>query len=258
MARRVKNTRRATRNNEYQEVTSVQRNNAAILEGPQRKKWSKHDIASIQPKTPNQQLMFEQYFEEKHIIATGSPGTGKSFISLYLALCDIVNPDFPQTQIKIVRSAVASRDIGHLPGTAEEKLAEYEAPYVDILAELCGSVKTYEFMKAAKVIEFVSTSFIRGATWDDAIVFVDEAQNMTWHELNSVITRLGENSRLIIAGDTNQCDLNKRKEQTGFDQVIRVANNIEDFAIITFKPQDCVRSGFVRNWLHACERMDLI
>jgi len=257
MARKM-TARRTTRKEQQQENKAFQNNQAAIMDGPQRKKWSKHDIASIQPKTPNQQIMFEQYDLEKHIIATGSPGVGKSFLGLYLALCDIVNPDFPQDHIKIVRSAVASREIGHLPGTAEEKLAEYESPYVDILAELCGSPKTYENMKAAKVIEFVSTSFIRGATWDNTIVFVDEAQNMTWHELNSVITRLGVNSRLIIAGDTNQCDLNKRKEQTGFDQVIRVASNIRDFAIITFKPEDCVRSEFVRNWLHACERLDLI
>lgn len=229
----------------------------AILQGPQKKKWTKHDILQIQPMTAHQRDMFQAYFQESHVIGYGSPGTGKTFLAFYLALMDIVNTTIPQDKIRIVRSAVPSRQIGHLPGTAEEKMMVYEAPYVDICAELLGRPNSYSDLKQAGLVEFTPTSFVRGSSWDNTIVIIDEAQNMTWQELNSVITRIGYNSRLIITGDTKQCDFNSKNEQSGFVSALKVAEKMDQFALVQFTSEDIVRSEFVKAWIMACESQNL-
>lgn len=224
--------------------------------GPQiRKKWTKHDMRVISPLTDNQRSLFEDYYQGFDICAYGSAGTGKSFLACFLGISDVLDPRQPQRQIIIVRSAVASRDVGHMPGTLEEKTALYEMPYRDIFAELFSRNSTYDDMKAAGLIKFMPTSFIRGVTWDNAVIILDEAQNMNWQEIHTVMTRVGDNSRVIVCGDVRQNDLLKNnKDQTGMPQLLRTIKHMDNFASIEFKQEDIVRSPFVKKWIVATEK----
>lgn len=231
---------------------------AAVAEGPQRKKkWTKHDMKDIKPLTDNQKNMFVQYFQGDHIGALGSAGTGKSFLACFLAISDVVDYSKDQKQVIIVRSAVQARDVGFMPGTLEEKNSYYEMPYRDIFAELFGRGATYDDMKEAGLVQFMTTSFIRGVTWDDAIIVIDEVQNMTWEEINTIMTRVGKNSRIIVCGDVKQNDLIKKKsEVSGIVKMIEVLRNMNDFSTINFTRADIVRSAFVKQWIIAVESVE--
>lgn len=261
MSRRNSTRRRGkAKNRKVEQIEFLQEvifhNGMAQAEGPKRKHWSKHDLLNIQPLTPRQREMFEAFFQGDQICATGSAGTGKTFIALYLALNEVLDGRF-QKRIVIARSAVPTRDMGHLPGTKEEKEAPYEQPYRDMLQALCGRASTYDDMKAAGVIEFMSTSHIRGLTWDNTIILVDECQNMTWHELNSIMTRLGDNSRIIFTGDLLQTDLNKhRNDCSGMKRLIATAKRMNEFSLIEFNVEDIVRSGLVKAWIMAAEETE--
>ncbi len=229
-------------------------NGQAQQEGPKRKTWSTRDLKNIRPKTDAQEEMFQAWYSGKHLCASGSAGTGKTFLALYLALKELFEQ---RTQrVIIVRSAVATREVGFLPGTLEEKTVMYELPYHDICAELVGRSSTYRDMKEQGVMEFMTTSFVRGLTWDNAIVIVDECQNMTFHEINSIMTRIGENTRIILTGDTKQTDLDGRKLGVeGMSQALRVFSNMESFASVHFTKYDIVRSEFVKSWIVAVEHI---
>lgn len=166
-------------------------------------------MSQINPLTDNQHDVFRDYEEGKNILLHGIAGTGKTFLSLYLALRDIMAGDTPFKKIVIVRSAVATRDMGHLPGSAEDKMAVYEAPYIAICTELFGRADAYGILKAKGAIEFVPTSFVRGTTIQNAIIILDEVNNCTFHEIDSLITRPGKNCRLLICGDMRQSDLTR-------------------------------------------------
>lgn len=227
-------------------------NGHAIEEGPKRKTWSTKDLKLIKPKTAAQEDMFHAWFTGKHLCAFGSAGTGKTFLAFNLALQEVLAQRV--RRIIIVRSAVATREIGFLPGTIEEKTAMYELPYHDIMWELIGRASTYQDMKEAGMIEFMTTSFVRGLTWDNAIVIVDEGQNMTFHEINSIMTRIGENTRIILTGDTKQTDLDGKKLGIeGMTQALRVFQNMDTFECVQFTKHDIVRSEFVKSWIVACE-----
>jgi phosphate starvation-inducible PhoH-like protein len=229
-------------------------NGHAIEEGPKKKTWSTRDLKNIKPKTDAQEEMFQAWFSGKHVCASGSAGTGKTFLAFYLALTELF--DQRVNRIIIVRSAVATREVGFLPGTLEEKQAMYELPYHDICAELVGRNSTYRDMKEAGLIEFMTTSFVRGLTWDNAVVIVDETQNMTFHEINSIMTRIGENSRIILTGDTKQTDLDGRKlGSEGMTQALRVFGQMGSFASVHFTKYDIVRSDFVKSWIVAVEHI---
>jgi phosphate starvation-inducible protein PhoH len=203
--------------------------------------------------------MFESYFSGNFILANGSAGTGKSFVAIYLALTDLLAKSAKQSEIIIVRSAVPSREIGFLPGTEDEKLEPYEAPYKDIFAELFGRKTAYEKMKKKGKVKFIPTSFVRGLTWDNAVVIVDEIQNMTFYEINSVITRLGVNSKLIIIGDQIQSDLyRKNNDQSGMQDFLRVVRLIDKIDHINFTSSDIVRGDFVKSWICALEESGII
>lgn len=228
-------------------------NGKAQLEGPQRKKWSVHDLKTIKPLTDSQEDLFHAWFNYDHVCAYGSAGTGKTFLAMFLALSTVTSSQTEQDRIIIVRSAVPTRDIGFLPGDMEEKLAVYETPYRDICADLVGRYSTYDDMKAAGIIEFVPTSFIRGLTWDNAVVIVDEGENLNFHEINSVMTRLGENSRMIFCGDVKQTDL--KPSESGMAMFLKVVQGIKQFGTVEFNRYDIVRSDFVRSWIIACEEL---
>ena len=226
-------------------------NQHAENEGPRRKHWSIHDLKNIRAKNERQQAMCDAAYNHKSFVAKGCAGTGKTYFSLNLALNLLLDRSKggQYEKIIIIRSAVASRDIGFLPGTVDEKIGVYEQPYRDIFHDIVGRASTYDDMKAAGKVEFMSSSFVRGLTWDNAIIVIDEAQNMTFSELDSCVTRLGTNSLLMICGDDLfQQDL--KKEQTGFPEVIRLASYMQHhFSIIEFTQDDIVRSSFVRDWI---------
>lgn len=227
-------------------------NGRAMDEQHKRKHWTKHDIQTVKPLTPAQDEMFHAWYNDKHICAHGSAGTGKSFIALYLAINQIIEKK--QQRIIIVRSAVPTREIGFLPGSLEEKLMQYELPYHDIMWELVGKKSTYQDMKDVGIIEFMSTSFIRGLTWDNAVVVVDEASNMSMHEIDSILTRIGENTRVILTGDIKQSDLDGKKNGIcGLPDALKIFNNMKEFASVKFTKYDIVRSEFVKSWIIASE-----
>lgn len=227
-------------------------NGRAVEDGPRRKTWTRHDLRTIRPLTPTQEDMFHAFFNGKNICAHGTAGTGKSFVALFLALSELLGRQSVD-KIIIVRSVVPSRDIGFLPGTLEEKTAVYELPYMSIFKELLGKSSSYNDMKEAGLVEFTTTSFLRGITWDNAIIVVDEGQNMRFDEINTIMTRLGENTRILFTGDLVQTDLRKASEQTGMADFLTVIRNMAEFADVSFNRYDIVRGPLVKSWIAACE-----
>lgn len=216
---------------------------------------TKHNFSTkdIKPLNEVQTQAFESYFSNKNLLLHGVAGTGKTFIALYLALNDLLQG---KTQkILIVRSAVTTRDQGFLPGNLTEKMQVYEAPYQDIVESLLGRGDAYEVLKKRDYIQFMSTSFIRGLTFDNTVIIVDEAQNMSLHEMSSILTRVGKRCRIIICGDSRQDDLSgnkKNKEQSGFVDTIAITHRMKNFFdVIEFGIQDIVRSGFCKDFLIA-------
>jgi len=203
-------------------------------------------LQEIEPLTQNQLLTFES---EKHLVLHGVAGTGKTFISCYLAFDDILKND--KEKLVIIRSAVPTRDIGFLPGTEKEKASVYEEPYKDICIELFQRGDAYEILKTKHLVHFMTTSFIRGITLRDAVVLIDECQNMTLHELDSIITRIGQNCRVIFCGDFRQSDLT----ENGLNSFIRILKAMNEFDLIEFGTVDIVRSEFVKKYIIA--RTDL-
>lgn len=226
----------------------------AKAKGPTKKSWSHLDMKTFRPANANQTEAVESWANSDNIGLFGSAGTGKTLLATYLASSVVFRRDEAQDHIIIVRSAVETRKLGFLPGTLDEKIAAYEDPYKDAMTWLFGRSSTYEDMKAAGKVTFLSTSFLRGVTWDRAIVIVDEAQNMTWHELNTIMTRIGQDTRIILTGDTKQCDFDGTREQSGLPMVRDILKDIRGFSTVEFTRADIVRSGFVRSWVTASEQ----
>lgn len=249
--------KRAKRSNKSEIINlnnALLMNGRAMDEGPKRKHWTSHDLKTIKPLTATQEDMFHAWYNGSNLCAHGCAGTGKTFLALYLALTAVT--DHIQNRIIIVRSAVATRDIGFLPGSLEEKIATYELPYHDIMWELVGRPNTYDDMKQAGLVEFMTTSFVRGLTWDNAVVVVDECQNMTFHEIDSIMTRLGQNTRIIVTGDVRQSDLEGKRNGSGsgMDHFMTIARNMKEFTSIKFTTDDIVRSDLVKAWIIAAEQ----
>ena len=211
-------------------------------------------LLEIRPLTDTQAGFFNDYDSGRNQVLSGSAGTGKTFIAFWNAFNEIIHGTGDYRRVVIVRSAVATRDIGHLPGTLEEKQQIYEIPYIGVMNEIFGRGDAYGLLKKVGVIDFMLTSYIRGITLDETIVIVDEFQNLTAHELDSIMTRLGKNSKIIFAGDTRQTDFTKHseKDSDSFFQVLRRMDG--DFAFHEFGPEDIVRSGLVKRYIQAKER----
>jgi len=199
-------------------------------------------LQEIEPLTKNQLAVFES---DKNLVLHGCAGTGKTFISSYLAFDDIAKNYYKR--LVIIRSAVSTRDIGFLPGNEKEKSSVYEQPYKDICVELFQRGDAYDILKTKGTIDFMTTSFIRGVTLRDAIILVDECQNMSFHELDSIITRVGQGCRIIFCGDFKQSDLNKN----GLQDFLRILKEMNEFDLIEFEVHDIVRSGFVKKYITA-------
>ena len=213
-------------------------------------------LTDVQALTPNQERIFKAWDEGKHMFIYGAAGTGKTFTVLFKALQSALadNPDFDS--IYLVRSLVATREIGFLPGSHEDKADIYQIPYKNMVKYMfeLGSDEEFEMLysalKAQETIKFWSTSFLRGVTLDDSVIIIDEMQNLNFHELDSIITRVGEGSRIVFCGDGRQSDLRGDKERGGIHDFMRILDNMkEDFEMIEMTTDDIVRSGLVRNYL---------
>lgn len=212
-------------------------------------------IQPVTPLTENQKLTFASYNKDKNILLHGLAGTGKTFISMYLALDEILSKGSLYNKLIIVRSIVPTRDIGFLPGNTKEKTKVYEGPYYAICTELFGRGDSYELLKTKGVIDFMSTSFIRGMTLNDSIIIVDEINNMTFHELDSVITRIGRNCKLLMCGDFRQSDLSKQSERQGLTSFMSILTRMDSFDYVEFKEDDIVRSGLVKEYILAKDKL---
>jgi len=214
-------------------------------------------LLDIEPITDNQKRLFDSYAEDKHLVAYGTAGTGKTFISLYNALADVLDESTPYEKIYLVRSLVSTREIGFLPGDHEDKADIYQIPYKNMVKYMFQMPTDADFemlygnLKAQETIKFWSTSFIRGTTLDNAIVIVDEFQNLNFHELDSIITRVGENSRIIFCGDASQSDLVKTNDRNGIHDFLNILRKMPSFDIIEFGIDDIVRSGLVKEYIIA-------
>ena len=214
-------------------------------------------LNKIEPITDNQKILFDSYKEGKNIFAYGAAGTGKTFVALYLALKDVLDQHTPYNQLYIVRSLVSTREIGFLPGDAEDKSFLYQIPYKNMVKYMFQMPTDADFemlygnLKQQDTIKFWSTSFIRGTTLDNAVIIVDEFQNLNFHELDSIITRVGENSRIIFCGDASQTDLVKTNDRNGIHDFLNILRKMPSFDIIEYGIDDIVRSGLVKEYIIA-------
>lgn len=204
-------------------------------------------LREIEPLTPAQTETFNAYDDEQHLLLHGVAGTGKTYISLYLALQDTLQNQFEK--VVLIRSVVPTRDMGFLPGNLKEKTKAYEAPYYGMCTDLFGRGDAYEILKTSNQLEFLSTSYMRGTTINDACVIIDECQNLTFHELDSVITRVGDGCRVIFCGDFRQSDLTGNYDRSGIKAFMSIVKSIKGFETIEFEAQDIVRSGLVKQYI---------
>lgn len=210
-------------------------------------------LKTFDPLTNNQRKFYDAYKRGDYFVALhGVAGTGKTFIALYKALEEVLDKNNPFNKIIIVRSAVPSRELGHLPGDIDEKTEIYRQPYQQICNTLFGRIDAYQRLEEQGHIEFISTSFIRGMSFDDAIIIVDEMQNMSFEEIDTVMTRVGYRSKIIWCGDYRQTDLNKKKNDvSGILKFFDVAYHMKAFTRIEFTPDDIVRSSLVKDYILA-------
>ena len=228
-----------------------------------KKPLSSGYLVDIEPLNDNQKQLFKSYKDGKHLVAYGVAGTGKTFISLYNAINDVLSDTTPYEHIYLVRSLVATREIGFLPGDHEDKADIYQIPYKNMVKYMFQMPSDADFemlygnLKAQDSIKFWSTSFLRGTTLDNSIVIVDEFQNLNFHELDSIITRVGENTRIMFCGDASQSDLVKTNDRNGIVDFMNVLRKMPSFDIIEFGIDDIVRSGLVKEYLTAKIEMGL-
>jgi len=219
------------------------------------KELNHQQLVTIKPITDNQKQVFATWKKGQNQFLFGSAGTGKTFVSLYLALNDIFDLKKPQERVILVRSLIPTREIGFLPGDEEDKAALYQVPYqnmVQFMFEMPNEQAfngLYDKLKGQSSLFFLSTSFLRGLTFDNSIIIVDECQNLNFHELDTIITRVGQDSKIIFCGDFDQTDLQKTNEKNGLHDFLRILEEMDEFNCTEFTIGDIVRSGFVRNYL---------
>lgn len=234
------------------------RKSSAVLSTKQMKRSKPINsslMRNIEPLTETQEKLWEEYAKGQNIYAYGCAGTGKTFCLVYNALKEVLSEDSPYEKVYLVRSLVATREIGFLPGTHDDKSFLYQIPYKNMVKHMFSMYTDKEFetlyddLQRQETISFWSTSFLRGTTLDNAIVIVDEFQNLNFHELDSIITRVGENSKIMFAGDATQTDLQKVSERTGILDFMQILEGMPEMSKIEFNIEDIVRSGLVRSYL---------
>ena len=219
------------------------------------KEISTSSLVDVKPITENQKTVFDTWKKDKNQFLFGSAGTGKTFVSLYLALQDVLDLKNPADKVILVRSLIPTREIGFLPGDEEDKAALYQVPYQNMVRFMFQMPNEqsfnnlYDRLKAQGSLYFLSTSFLRGLTFDNSIIIVDEAQNLNFHELDTIIARVGQDSKILFCGDFSQTDLQKQNEKNGLHDFLRILEEMEEFNCTEFNIGDIVRSGFVRSYL---------
>ena len=220
-----------------------------------KKEISSSDLVEVKPITDNQKLVFESYKKGLNQFLFGCAGTGKTFVSLYLAFQEVLKNETPYERVGMVRSLIPTREIGFLPGDEEDKAALYQVPYSNMVQFMFKQPNEqafsmlYDRLKAQGSFYFLSTSFLRGLTFDNSIIIVDECQNLNFHELDTIITRVGQDSKIIFCGDFMQTDLTKMGERNGLHDFLRILEEMKQFNCVEFDIGDIVRSGFVRDYL---------
>ena len=213
------------------------------------------DLVKIEPVTDNQKVVFESYKKGQNQFLYGCAGTGKTFVTLYLAMQEVLRNDTPYDRVVMVRSLIPTREIGFLPGDEEDKAALYQVPYSNMVQFMFKQPNEqafsmlYDRLKTQGSFYFLSTSFLRGLTFDNSIIIVDECQNLNFHELDTIVTRVGQDSKIMFCGDFMQTDLSKVNERNGLFDFLRILEEMEEFNCVEFNIGDIVRSGFVRNYL---------
>ena len=213
------------------------------------------DLVTIKPITDNQKVVFKEYAKGQNLFLHGAAGTGKTFVSFFLALQEVLNPETPYETLYIVRSAVPTREIGFLPGDEEDKTALYQVPYQNMVQFMFEQpsdqafTMLYDRLKAQGSVMFLTTSYLRGITLDNAIIIVDECQNLNFHELDTIMTRVGQDSKIIFSGDFFQSDLVKNADKDGMPRFMDIISEMDEFASVEFNIGDIVRSGLVRSYL---------
>ena len=219
------------------------------------KEINHQQLVSIKAITDNQKEVFTSWKKGKNQFLFGAAGTGKTFVSLYLALKDVFDLKKPYDRVVLVRSLIPTREIGFLPGDEEDKAALYQVPYQNMVQFMFQMQNEQQFnslydkLKGQGSLFFLSTSFLRGLTFDNSIIIVDECQNLNFHELDTIITRVGQDSKIVFCGDFGQTDLVKQNERNGLHDFLRILEEMEEFNCLEFTIGDIVRSGFVRSYL---------
>ena len=221
------------------------RNDGIDLNKPQNQGINLKQVAA---RSENQKDIFEK-FHENNLMVHGYAGTGKTYVLLYLALKSVLNPYTPYEKVKIFRSAVATRNIGFLPGNVSGKMESFETPYRDIISDLFERDDAYEILKHTNMVEFHPTSYLRGCTYNNSVILVDECQNINWHEFASLITRCGQNSKYLFCGDSSQSDLERQCELLDIHRMISICQAMPSFELIEMEIDDIVRSGLVREFI---------
>ena len=213
------------------------------------------NMVTVSPVTDNQKIAFKDYKDGKNLFLYGAAGTGKTFITLYMALQEALRNETKYDTVYIVRSAVPTREIGFLPGDEEDKTALFQVPYQNMVKFMFEQpneqafAMLYDRLKNQNSLMFLTTSFLRGITLDNAIIIVDEAQNLTFHELDTIITRVGMDSKIMFCGDFFQSDLQKNIDKEGIKYFMKILKGMQSFSNIEFTLGDIVRSGMVKEYL---------
>ena len=215
------------------------------------------DLASLNPLTQKQKETISAYKNNKNLMLHGMAGTGKTYLGLSLAFEEVLDPSNDYEKVVIIRSTVSTRDIGFLKGDDKEKIAVYEAPYSSLCMELFGIPDAYECLKNQGNVQFMSTSFVRGITLSNSIIIVDEFENLSFHELDTVITRMGKNSKIVFCGDYTQSDLTKTNERNGCLDFMRILKAMNRFEFLEFGIEDIVRGETVRDYIIAKYKLGL-
>ena len=219
------------------------------------KEINHNSLVAIKPLGDNQKLVFETWKKGKNQFLFGAAGTGKTFVSLYLALQDVFDLKKPYDKVVLVRSLIPTREIGFLPGDEEDKAALYQVPYQNMVRFMFEAPNEqsfnslYDRLKGQGSLFFLSTSFLRGLTFDNSIIIVDECQNLNFHELDTIVTRVGQDSKIVYCGDFDQTDLQRTNEKNGLHDFLRILEEMDEFNCTEFTLGDIVRSGVVRNYL---------
>ncbi len=252
-------TRKRRSNNDYQPIGA----GLTAKQVKRKKPINSELLLNIEPLTENQRNLFTLYDEGRHLVAHGVAGSGKTFLCLFKALQDVLNEHTPYEKIYIVRSLVPTREIGFLPGSHEDKSSLYQIPYKNMVKYMFQMPSDADFemlygnLKSQETISFWSTSFIRGTTLDNCIIIVDELENLNFHELDSIITRVGENTKILFCGDASQSDLVRLNEKNGVIDFMKIIRAMPSFGIVEFGVDDVIRSGLIKEYLIAKMELNL-